>query len=572
MQTVEAVVLNSVQVQEPFLNQKVHTSPRLRPGVILLLFVLVFAAFFVRAYHLGAAGLSEDETHKVFAVRAYAQGDFASNAEHPMLMKMLCARSLEACEIWNRIAGDRPVLAVSEEAAIRLPNALFGALTVVPLFLLAQSLFGFRIGVITSILWTLGLNAVWFNRIAKEDTLLVFFMLTAFYLYNLAKNRPERDERTQERLYGFAGAAFGLMLSSKYFPHYIGLFQLYYYLAAYDSKNNRPLTRRMWVRHYGALFGTLLVFNFAIFAPDTWRYLWSYLSEDLQTHHGYIMMGRLYPNEISDTPAGTPWYFYWLYLAVKLPLPLLAMFLAGAVDVFRRRNAGDNRRGYLFLRVMLFAWLVPMCIVGSKFLRYTLGLIPFVYMAAAIGAVLIDSYLRGMINRLSDSHDLLIGLPRRALTAGCRTALVVIVALPALALARYQDSPGLFTNSIGGNRIGWFFPHDEFYDLGARESIKFLAESAPPGSIVASEIPGVMQYYLARFNRQDITSIEITEANSDASRQADFTIVQPGRVYFENRNRLAWIKKACPLLQSSSFEGEVTSAVYFTGSNIPNGE
>src|ERR1044071_6713598 len=66
---------------------------------------LVVLAFAVRAYHLGAASFAEDEANKVFAVRAYEQGDFTVNAEHPMVMKMLCYASLQTVAAWNRHLG-----------------------------------------------------------------------------------------------------------------------------------------------------------------------------------------------------------------------------------------------------------------------------------------------------------------------------------------------------------------------------------------------------------------------------------------------------------------------------------
>ncbi len=70
---------------------------------------------------------------------------------------------------------------------VRFPNALFGALTVFPLYLLAAAFFDKRTGLVSALLWTFGVNAITYNRIAKEDTLLVFFMLFAFYFYLRAK-------------------------------------------------------------------------------------------------------------------------------------------------------------------------------------------------------------------------------------------------------------------------------------------------------------------------------------------------------------------------------------------------
>ena len=93
---------------------------------------------------------------------------------------MLCYGSLHLAGAWNASVGNITGLNIAEETALRFPNALFGALTVIPLLLFASSLFGFRTGLIASLLWAVGLNAVWINRVGKEDTLLVFFMLFTF--------------------------------------------------------------------------------------------------------------------------------------------------------------------------------------------------------------------------------------------------------------------------------------------------------------------------------------------------------------------------------------------------------
>ena len=118
---------------------------------------------------------------------------------------------------------------LADEFALRLPNAVFGALTVIPLFLLTAAFFDRWTGLIAAALWAVGVNAITYNRIGKEDTLLVFFMLFAFYFYLRAKQTDTRDGPRRKRNYLLGGISFGLMLASKYFPHYFGLNQLYHH-------------------------------------------------------------------------------------------------------------------------------------------------------------------------------------------------------------------------------------------------------------------------------------------------------------------------------------------------------
>lgn len=559
MRTVDDLEVSYTQFQKPGVETRVGVFEWLEQRKSLVLIILVSVAFCARAYDLGAASLAEDEANKIFALRAYDQGDFTVNAEHPMVMKMLCYATVHASSAWNRAAGARAGLAVSEEAALRLPNVIIGALTIIPLLLLTNALLGFRVALIACMLWAVGLNAIWFNRIVKEDSLLVFFLFSGFYLYGRAKERPASDRRGQERLFSLSGAAFGLMMASKYFPHYFGLNALYYTLVGYDGRNNRPLSRRIWARYFGGVVLAFILFNPAAFVPQTWRYLLKYVNEDLVTHHGYVVMDNLYINDMGQTPGGNPWYLYFLFLCVKVPLPIIAAFIVGLVEIFRRRGSYPTSRGYLFLRVMLVFWLFPMAVTGGKFLRYTLSLLPLVYMTAAVGMIVLWRGLSYLIRRTS----LDIRLAGRL--AAIPVAAVFVIA-PAVTMIESMPYPSLYLNAFGAGRVGYFFPHDEFYDLGARESIKYIAETAPPGARMASEIPGVVEYYLERYNRTDIRSEIMSQPNFSLSEgRPDFVLLQRGRLYFENQENFSFIEKNFPVVQSSMYGGAAAAQVYLVG-------
>jgi hypothetical protein len=556
MRTVDDLEVSYTRFEKPKLQPSPGLFDWLEQRKLLVIVILVAISFCARAYQLGAASLAEDEANKIFAMRAYEQGDFTVNTEHPMMMKMLCYAAFHCVSVWNQSVGESLGLQVSEEAALRLPNITFGALTIIPLLLLTNALFGFRVAVIASLLWAVGLNAICFSRIVKEDSLLVFFMLSGFYLYNRAKGRPASDVTGQERLFSLSGAAFGLMMAAKYFPHYFGLNALYYMLVGYDSRNNRPLTRRIRVKHFGGLILAFILFNPAAFVPQTWRYLLKYVNEDLVTHHGYVVMDTLYVNDMGQTPGGTPWYFYLLFLGVKLPLPIIAAFLVGLVEIFRHRGEYPLSRGYLFLRVMLVFWLFPMAITGGKFLRYTLSLLPLVYMTAAIGIILCWRGLSYLIDRTSG------GTRFRDRLAAIPIAAVFLVA-PAVTMIESMPYPSLYLNAFGAGRVGYFFPHDEFYDLGARESIRYIAETAPQGARMASEIPGVVEYYLERYNRPDILSEIMSQPSFTLSEgRPDFVLLQRGRLYFENQENFSFIEKNFPVVQSSTYKGAAAARVF----------
>jgi len=110
---------------------------------------------------------------------------------------------------------------------------------------------------------------------------------------------------------------------------------------------------------------------------------------------------------------------------------------------------------------------------------------------------------------------------------------------------------------------------DEFYDLGARESIKYIADTAPRGARMASEIPGVVEYYLQIYNRPDIQSEILSQPSFTLSEgRPDFVLLQPGRLYFENKENYNFIEKNFPVVQSSTYEGATASEVRFVGGRV----
>src|SRR4026207_682430 len=105
----------------------------------LVLIVLICAGLGFRVPGLTAEGLSEDELNKLNAVADYrANGLTGANGEHPMLMKALQAATIIIPERWNNssFVAFRPGSRIAPETALRLPGALFGALSTLLIFLI----------------------------------------------------------------------------------------------------------------------------------------------------------------------------------------------------------------------------------------------------------------------------------------------------------------------------------------------------------------------------------------------------------------------------------------------------
>jgi hypothetical protein len=515
---------------------------------------LLLLGFGLRMSGISRVGFAEDEINKLEAVRAYERGDISPNAEHPMLMKALIFVSMHAARAWNAL---RDAPQVSDETSLRFPNILFGALTVLPLFLLTSALFDRRTGLAAAALWAVGINAITYNRIAKEDTLLVFFMLFAFYFYIRAKKAAPAEEKIKRRSYALSGAAFALMFASKYFPHYFGLNSLYHHYYRVRERKAGEASGRTPRIFYVIIPIVFIIANPVIFMPQTWSYLQAYASESLLTHTGYLMGEHLYRNNSSATPFwGTPLYFYALFLAVKVPLPVLAAFLVGLWECFRRwRNPA-----HAFPLMMFLFWIVPYSLFGAKWLRYTLSLMPFVYMIAAVGMMALVRWCASLLSGLG---------AERALRLASAAALLIFIVWPAVTAYASRPHYAAYTNMLGGGRTGYYFPHDEFYDDGLREAIRYVAEHAPQGATLAHETPGVVRYYSQRYGRADLQSRVLSDHafNLDTAPVPAYFIVQRGRTYFENQEKLEEVRARFRKVFEVTINGASAVEVYTTESD-----
>ncbi|HYO92686.1 MAG TPA: glycosyltransferase family 39 protein [Pyrinomonadaceae bacterium] len=549
-----SVELDSVETREAdaasSMKEQAHSGMAVTRDrwLVIILAALILFGFGLRLINLSTIGFAEDEINKLEAVRAYERGDITPNAEHPMLMKALIFVSMQAARAWNNTGA----LKISDEVALRFPNVLFGALTVIPLFLLTAAFFDRRTALLASALWAFGINAITYNRIAKEDTLMVFFMLFAFYFYLRAKQTSGFDPQGKKKNYILSGASFGLMMASKYFPHYFGLNMLYHQLVRVREREPGEPRGKTPGIFYLMLLIAFLVANPAILLPQTLEYLNAYTSGRLLTHTGYLMGDELYKNNMSATPfRGTPFYFYVLYLLVKVPLPVILALVAGLFVAVRR----PRHPGHAFLLLMFLLWIVPYSLMGAKWLRYTLSLLPFVYMLSALGIAALIEICSSRLKSMKQPH---------AAQAVSAALIALFIAWPAWTAFASNPHYAAYTNALGGGRAGHYFPHDEFYDDGLREAIEYVCRDAPRGTVIAGETPAVFRYYLEKFGRTDLQSRVLSDPKFELAtvERPAYIVIQKGRTYFENREKMKEVRERYGKVFDIKVEGESAAEVY----------
>jgi hypothetical protein len=508
-----------------------------RTLVIATLVVLVLGGFAFRARGLSAEGLADDELNKLEAADDYrAHGLTAANGEHPFLMKATITASVIAAEKWNAlVGGHHSELFVPVEAAVRLPNVIVGSLITLLLYLVIAELFGGEIALLAAALWAVDPIAIGFNRIAKEDTFLLFFFLIAnvFWLrgQRVAESEPDCNPT---RYYWAAAAAFGAMAASKYLPWYVAISISYYWVFQAIPETRWRLGRPKFLLFFAIMGVTFAFLNPPIFLPETWHQIRNFASNKMVGRDSYEFMGKLYSHEVKSWFQGVPAYFYALFFAIKLPLLTLISFLIGFPLLFRRK-LGDGRYFILF---WMFFWL-QFSISGSKFTRYTVFVLPAVYTTAAIGAYYVIRWLARTIAQFAANDGL-----RVYLKGGLAGVVVILSVLASIsALPHYR----LFTNVIGGGaaQAGAYFPQDDFYDGEISQVMSAIARQSKPSAQVASESPGVCAYYAGRSGRPDLSCVSLSNASAVKQlNSGDFIVDARGRHYFSNDAVISQLHKS----------------------------
>ena len=516
---------------ELFGGSRAYSLPRVL--LVTALCVLVVAGFALRANGLSTEGLSEDELNKLEAVNEYrSRGLSSANGEHPLLMKALLTVSVVTADAWNRtsVVAAHPELNVPVETSLRIPSALFGALTAILIFLVATELFGWEIGLLSAALWTFDPLAIGYNRIAKEDTFLIFFFLLANFFWLRGQRAAESEPaKNPERFYWATAAAFGAMLASKYVPLLIGIPCAYNYVFQKIPVTRWVIGKKRFIKFFIVMGVAFLIFNPTILLPDTWRAMLKFSTNRMIGHDSYEFMGRLYPHKFIDWLRGEPWYFYLALIGAKMPVLPLTGFIGGLALLFRRKM-GDGR---YFLFLWFAIWGLGFMFVGGKFTRYILNIQPAVIIASAIG-------IQFAARRLAKLCAFLLKNESARVYAGA--ALPAVVVLFSIWSAVTAAPHYRFYLNALANRVvqpGEMFPQDEFYDAYMQQAMAEIAKRAQPGARVANETPTVATYYANRAGRADLISVELSDPEEiEKLRPGDLVIDARGRTYFSNQAML----------------------------------
>ncbi len=510
-----------------------------RTVIYLFLFVFVVGGFWLRAADLSNESLGEDEWKKLQTVEDYrANGLTGANGEHPLFLKGILTISVVAAERWNAsFAQSAPGLYVPVETALRLPVTIFGALSAVLIFLIAAELFGVDAGLIAAALWAFDPSAIGFARIAKEDVILTFFFMLANVFFLRSQRSAEKGEGTWIKWVWLAAAAYGAMIATKYMPHFMAISGAYYFTFQAMPSTKWRMGPKRWLTFLVIVGVSFLIFNPTIVLPDTWRAITSFVSENrvgYKVESSYEYMDVIYRNKLTLWLYGVPWHFYYVFMAVKLPLITIAGFLGGLVLMFRKKF-GDGR---WFIFWWCFFWFMPFTVLGGKFLRYFAFALPVVMIIAGVGIAWLARKIADLTSRNayhSSARDTVFA-----------SALFICVATPLVDAVRAAPHYRLFVNPLGGGaeRSGTYFPHDEFFDSRLGETMKYVAENAGTGARIYSETPKLAEFHARRYGRNDLISLWLSDPSElEKMQPGDVVIDARGRRYLSNDEMLKRLEK-----------------------------
>ena len=481
-------------------------------GIVLLLTVLAFA---VRVYRVDFNSLSEDESAKWTAIQEYRHGHFVGvNSEHPMLPKVLAWASLTAGERWGRLAAGHGWRPLNPEGWLRLPNVLLGAATTAILFLFCRRMMGFAGSFAASLFWAIAPLPVALNRLTKEETPLTFFTLLACYFYCRAA-QPADQDNSARRWYDLSAVCFGLALASQYILHLLGLNALAWFLAGSMGLSRKP-SQFSYGRFFLVMFLTFVVVNPVILSPANFNAILHWLHHDGVRHTGYDFDGTLYMNFPARLFAGVPWFYYLWLVLVKTPIPILMAVIVGSALLLRDRRTLAS----CFFLSFGVVQLVGLSVSGAKWIRYSLPLLPFLFLA---GGYAVQQTLKAAKGKVL--FQALVG-----------PAVVILLGWPLLELHSWAPYYSFYLNSIGGEKqnIARYFAMDEVSEFDTREVAQNVCPFAPVATTVATARPMSMAYYLQACGREDLRIVPLYDTHY-APQDGDLIVLESSRRFFETQ-------------------------------------
>jgi len=211
-----------------------------------------------------------------------------------------------------------------------------------------------------------------------------------------------------------------------------------------------------------------------------------------------------------------PWFYYLWLVLVKTPIPILIAVIVGSVLLLRDRSTLAS----CFFLSLGVVQLVGLSLSGAKWIRYSLPLLPFLFLA---GGYAVQQTLKAAKGKVLSQA--LLG-----------PAAVILLGWPLLELQSWAPFYSFYLNAIGGEKqnITRYFAMDEVSEFDTREVAQKVCPFAPAAATVATARPMSMAYYLQDCGRADLQIVPLYDTHY-APREGDLIVLEPSRRFFETQ-------------------------------------
>src|SRR6202007_3343118 len=242
-------------------------------------------------------------------------------------------------------------------------------------------------------------------------------------------------------------------------------------------------------------------------------------------------------------------YYLWLFL-IKTPIPILVAVITGSIMLLRNRR---TLASCFFLHLGLLQ-LAGLSVSGAKWVRYSLVVLPFLFLAG--GYAVQATWDRVREKKMSLAF---VGL-----------ATATLFALPLLELHAWSSYYSFYLNSFGGGRknTARYFGQDEVSEFDTREVAQQVCSSADSGSRLATARPMSMTYYMENCGRTDIQVYPLYDRHYQP-REGDMIVFEPSRRFCETQKFFDALRRSGMSRREVRVGRVLASTIYLFDSSKP---
>jgi hypothetical protein len=198
--------------------------------------------------------------------------------------------------------------------------------------------------------------------------------------------------------------------------------------------------------------------------------------------------------------------------------------------------------------------LAGLSVSGAKWVRYSLVVLPFLFLAGGYAVQAIWDRMRE--KKMSPAF---VGL-----TAA------ILFAPPLLELHAWSPYYSFYLNSIGGGQknIARYFGQDEVSEFDTREVAQQVCSSAHAGARLATARPMSMTYYVENCGRTDIEVVPLYDRHY-VPREGDMIVLEPSRRFFETQRYFDALETSGMPRREVRVGPVLASTIYLLDSSTP---